>query len=85
MYDVTRHQKATSNRKSITLGSEKTLLWQMEEFASMCSKEYLWETVAEEEAETPLETETQGGQQSCGEDFGIRDLDGMVIDEKEKV
>jgi hypothetical protein len=32
----------------------------MEESTSICSKEELLEAVAEEEAETPLETRTQG-------------------------
>ena len=49
IFDVTRHQRATSDREFTTLGSEKTLgsLWQMEEFASICSREELWEAVAD--------------------------------------
>jgi hypothetical protein len=41
IFDVTRHQRATSDREFTTQGSEKTLdsLWQMEEFANICSRE----------------------------------------------
>ena len=35
-------------------------LWEREEFIDMCSKEDLWEAVAEDEAKTPLEVEVQG-------------------------
>ena len=90
MLDVTRHQKATSDRELTTLGSEKTLdsLWQMEEFANVCSREELWAAVADEEAKIPLETETQGEEHKAAEHwlrFWDKRPDGMVIDKKEKV
>ena len=69
MFDVTRHQRATSDREFTTLRSEKTLdsLWQMEEFASICSREELWKAVADEEAKTPQETGTQGEEHKAAE------------------
>ena len=90
MLDVTRHQKATSDREFTTLGSEKTLdsLWQMEEFANICSREELWAAVTDGEAKTPLETETRGEEHKAAElwrRFWDKRPDGMVIDKKEKV
>ena len=69
IFDVTRHQRATSDREFTILGSEKTLgsLWQMEEFANICSREESWEAVADEEAKTPLETGTQGEEHKAAE------------------
>ena len=73
----------------MTLGSEKTLdsLWQMEEFARICSREQSWEAVADEEANTPLETEMQGEEHKAAElwrRFWDKRPDGMVIDKNEK-
>ena len=89
-FDATRHQRATSDRELTTLGSDKTLdsLWQIEEFASICSREELWESVADEEAEAPLETGTQGEEHKAAElwrRFWDKRPDGMVIDKKDKV
>ena len=64
-------------------------LWEREKYSSMCSKGDLWAAVADDEANTPLETEVRGeaqegrvraeilGQATCA--------DSMVLDKKEKV
>ena len=60
----------------------------MEEFASICSREELWEAVADEEAKSPLETKRQGEEHKAAElwrRFWDKRPDGMVIDKKEKV
>ena len=60
----------------------------MEELASICSREELWEAVADEEAKRSLETGTQGEEHKAAElwrRFWDRRPDGMVIDNKEKV
>ena len=88
MFDITRHQRATSDREFTTVGSKKTLdlLCQKEEFASIYSREELWEAVADEEAKTPLETGIQGEEHKAAElRFWDKRPDGLVIDKKEKV
>ena len=64
MFDIARHQKKTSVKDFTTSGTEKTLgsLWEREEYIDMCSKEELWEAVAADEAETPLEVGMQGAE-----------------------
>ena len=49
MSDIAGHQKKTSVKDFMTLGTEKTWgsLWQMEEYNNICSKEDLWAAVAE--------------------------------------
>jgi len=90
MFDIARHQKKTSVKDFTTLGTEKTLgsLWEREEYINMCSKEDLWEAVAEEEAKTPLEGEMQGAEHDEEEElkrrFWDKRPDGMVLDKKDK-
>ena len=59
MFDIARHQKRSSVKEFTTLGKEKTLgsLREREEYSSMCRKGDLWEAVADDEANTPLEAE----------------------------
>ena len=87
MVDVTRHQRATSDREIMGLGSENTLdsLWQMEECTSICSREVFWEAAVDEEAKTPLETEVKEEEHKAAElwrGFWDNRPDGTVIDKK---
>ena len=90
MFDIARQQEKSSVKEFTTLGTEKTLgsFWEREEYSSMCSKGDLWAAVADDEANTPLETEVLGEEHRREElerRFWDKRPDGMVLDKEEKV
>ena len=92
MFDIARHQKKKSDKDFTTLGTEKSLssLWEREEYINMCSKEDLWRAVAEDEANTPLESGAKVQAAVHREDelkrrFWDKRPDGMVLDKENKI
>ena len=92
MFDIARHQKKKSDKDFTTLGTEKSLssLWEREEYINMCSKEDLWRAVAEDEANTPLESGAMVQAAVHREDelkrrFWDKRPDGMVLDKENKI